>query len=266
MASNSRGNHAILIVGKPASGKTCSLSNLREQNKIAYLNCDGGKQLPFRNSFQEIIIERADNFHAEFHKYNNFDKCKAIVVDCLTYLNQMYEQQSLNNYDKNGDLIPGINYAGWSKLSNFIYKIFQEDLCSAKKPVIMLAHLVDERAKKAAAENSVSDGVTTDVLVPVKGSSKDTGIESRFTVVLAAKKVLLSELEPYKNDLLTITERDKRLGYKYVLQTAPTSTSVVERLRTPLDLFSIDETFIDNNVQYVLDRLDEYYGVTESNS
>lgn len=261
--ANNRKNHVILIVGKPAAGKTCSLSKLRDQKQIAFLNCDGGKQIPFKNNFKEIVIERAANFHAEFQKYNNFDKCKLIIVDCLTYLNQMYEQQDLNSYDKDGNLIPGINYGGWSKFSNFIYRIFQEDLCNAKKPVIMLAHLVDERSKKAASENNVNDGVTTDVLVPVKGSSKDTGIESRFTVVLAAKKVLLSELEGYKNDHLIITERDKRLGYKYVLQTAPTSTTVVERLRTPLDLFSIDETYIDNDVQFVLDRLDEYYGVNE---
>lgn len=261
--TTNRGNHAILIVGKPAAGKTCSLKNLRDQRKIAYINCDGGKILPFKNEFKEIILKDAVNFHTEFQKYNNFDKCKVIIIDCLTYLMQMYEQQVLNSYDKDGNLIPGINYSGWSKLSNFIYKIFQEDLCTAKKPVIVLAHLVDERAKKAVAENSVNDGVTTDMLVPVKGSSKDTGIESRFTVVLSAKKVLLSELESYKNDHLVITERDKRLGYKYVLQTSPTKDAVVERLRTPLDLFSIEETYIDNDVQFVLDRLDEYYGVSQ---
>jgi len=32
-----------------------------------------------------------------------------------------------------------------------------------------------------------------------------------------------------------------------------------EKIRSPQDMWTKDETFIDNNIQYVLDRLSDYY-------
>lgn len=83
--------------------------------------------------------------------------------------------------------------------------------------------------------------------------------ESYFTVVIAAKKVPLKVLKEYSSDLLTITPEEEALGYKYVFQTKLTKDTVNERLRGPLGLFDTKETYIDNNMQLVLDRLHEYY-------
>ncbi|MCI4435672.1 MAG: hypothetical protein JHC33_02520, partial [Ignisphaera sp.] len=59
--------------------------------------------------------------------------------------------------------------------------------------------------------------------------------------------------------LLEITPEEEALGFKYVFQTRLTKETVNERIRSPLKMWSADETFIDNNLQYVIDRLHEYY-------
>ena len=83
--------------------------------------------------------------------------------------------------------------------------------------------------------------------------------ESYFTVVIASKKVPLKTLKDYQSNLLTITPEEEALGFKYVFQCKITKDSVNERLRGPLGLFDTKETFIDNNLQLVLNRLKEYY-------
>ena len=78
-------------------------------------------------------------------------------------------------------------------------------------------------------------------------------------MVISSKKVPLKTLKDYQSDLLTITPEEEALGFKYVFQTKITKESVNERLRGPLGLFDTKETFTDNNMQLVLDRLHEYY-------
>lgn len=77
--------------------------------------------------------------------------------------------------------------------------------------------------------------------------------------MLSAKKVPLKALKDYGSALLTITPEEEALGFKYVFQTKLTKETVNERLRGPLGLFDTKETFIDNNMQLVIDRLREYY-------
>ena len=74
-----------------------------------------------------------------------------------------------------------------------------------------------------------------------------------------AKKVKVTDLEEYKNDLLNITERDKKVGYKHVFQTMVTSDTVNTRISTPMGMFSDNETYIDNDVALLLQRMNEYY-------
>jgi hypothetical protein len=56
-----------------------------------------------------------------------------------------------------------------------------------------------------------------------------------------------------------ITPEEEALGFKYVFQTKITKESINERLRGPLGLFDTKETFVDNDMQKVLDRLKQYY-------
>ena len=78
-------------------------------------------------------------------------------------------------------------------------------------------------------------------------------------MVISSKKVPLKTLKDYQSDLLTITPEEEALGFKYVFQCRITKETVNERIRGPLGMFDTKETFIDNNMQLVLDRLHEYY-------
>ena len=95
--------------------------------------------------------------------------------------------------------------------------------------------------------------------VPVKGSVANVGIESFFSTVISTKKMSVAKLHEYNNPYLNITEEEEAVGFKYVYQTRLTKDTVNERIRSPLQMWSTDETFIDNNIQHVLDRLHEYY-------
>ena len=125
----------------------------------------------------------------------------------------------------------------------------QEHVAKSTKKVVFLAHTADKE----------NDDMIVETIVPVKGSLKSNGIESYFSCVIAAKKVNLKELKDYENDMLTITEEEEMLGFKYVFQTKLTKKTVNERLRGPMGMFSNKETYTDNDIQLILNRLDEYY-------
>ena len=90
----------------------------------------------------------------------------------------------------------------------------------------------------------------------------NTGREAYFSCVVSSKKVPVKDLESYKNDMLAITEEDPALGFKYVFQTRLTKDTTHERIRSPMGMFSAAETFIDNDVQKLLDHLHSYYSET----
>jgi len=69
----------------------------------------------------------------------------------------------------------------------------------------------------------------------------------------------IAKLKDYANPLLTISDDDELVGYKHVFQTRLTKDTVNERIRSPLQMWSREETFIDNNIQSVIDRLHQYY-------
>lgn len=80
-----------------------------------------------------------------------------------------------------------------------------------------------------------------------------------FSTVVSTKKVPLRDLKEYENDLLTITDEDEAVGFKYVYQTKITKKTTGERVRSSLGMWDRKETYIDNNSQHLLDRLNEYY-------
>ncbi len=98
-----------------------------------------------------------------------------------------------------------------------------------------------------------------ETFVPVKGALAGLGIESFFSCIVAAKKVSLPELKSYQNDMLLITDDDKLVGYKHVFQTRLTKETIGERIRGPIGMFSVNETYIDNNAQYMINKLEEFY-------
>ena len=166
-----------------------------------------------------------------------------IVVDTLTYLLDMYESLYVYNA-ANGQ-------KAWGDFAQYFRNLMQTYVAKSTKNVIFLAHTSDTLNE---AE------MVMETKVPVKGATKNNGIESYFSLVIATKKVPLKTLKDYQSDLLNITPEEQALGFKYVFQTKLTKETVGERLRGPLGMFDTQETFIDNNAQLVMNRLHSYYG------
>ena len=125
-------------------------------------------------------------------------------------------------------------------------------VANSSKNVVFLAHTSDVLNE---AE------MINETIVKVKGSLMNQGIESYFTNVISTKKIPLSKLTDKfaKSELYTVTPEDEANGFKYVFQTRLTKETVNERIRAPMGMWELNETYIDNNLQSVIDRLHTYY-------
>lgn len=233
----------VLIVGYSATGKSASLRNIRNQEKWLYLNTESGKRLPFKNKFNAYRVEDPYQVHEAFDFGTGNPDVEGIILDSLTFCMDMFETQYV--------LRATNTMQAWSDYGQFFKTLMQQKVVAFAKPVIITAHVRDDLDEKAM-EMKTS--------VPIKGSLKNNGVEAYFSTVVAAKKVSIKDLKGYQSDLLTITEEDEDLGYKHVFQTRPTKTSVGERIRSPMGLFSKSQTFMDNDAQILLDHLRAFYG------
>lgn len=232
----------VLVGGKSTSGKSASLMHLKNPEGVMYLNCEAGKKLPFRSKFKEFVITDPLQVIEAFDAAETMPDIHTIVIDTLTYLLDMYESMYvLNSAD---------TQKAWGNFAQFFKTLMQQKVAASSKNVVFLAHTADQlNAGEMVMETKV----------PVKGALKNNGIESYFSMGVAAKRKTLKDLEPYKSPLLVITPEDEALGYKHVFQTRITKDTVHERIRAPLGMWDVNETFIDNNMQLIFDRLREYY-------
>lgn len=234
----------ILVGGQSAGGKSASLRNLRNQERWGYFNAEAGKRLPFRNKFQNFRIDEPYQVWEGFDHFTaNPDLSDGLIVDSLTFLMDMFESQYVLNSAN--------TQKAWGDFAQFFKVLMQEKVVRYGKPVIMIAHVRED------LDESTHSMKTS---VPIKGALKNNGVEAYFSTVVEALKVPLKELEPFKNDMLTITEDEEELGFKYVFQTRLTKNSVGKRIRSPMGMFSKSETFIDNDCQVLLDHLHSFYG------
>lgn len=232
--------HVALICGASKAGKSTSLRNLEN---VLYANCEAGKQLPFKaNNFKEIIITDPLQMTEFLSHYEDTDGYSMSVIDGLNYLMNMYESNHVRNSAN--------TMSAWGDYAEYFKELMQQQVAALTKPIIFTAH-VETIYNESSMEMETK--------VPVKGSTKSIGIESFFTTVVMAKKVKIADLEEYKNGLLNITDRDKKVGYKHVFQTMVTADTVNTRISTPMGMFSDSETYIDNDVSLLLQRMNEYY-------
>lgn len=215
---------------------------LENQEGVMYLNCESGKKLPFKSKFQQYVITDPYQIEEAFDAAFNMPEIHTIVVDSLTYLMDMFESMYVINSSN--------TMKGWSDFAQFFKRIMQEKVPKAPQNVIFTAHTLTMYNESE---------MEMETKVPVKGALKNNGIESYFSVVISSKKMTLKKLKEYSSDLLNITEEEEALGFKYVFQTRITRDTVNERMRGPMGLFSTQETFTDNNMQLILNRLHEYY-------
>ena len=236
-------DNLVLLCGKSAAGKSASLMGLKNPEGVMYLNCESGKKLPFRSRFREFVVVDPLQINEAFDAAENMPEIHTIVVDSLTYLMDMYESLYVINSTN--------TMKAWGDFAQYFKTMMQSYVARSTKNVIFVAHVKD-----TLNENEM----VMETAVPIKGSVKNNGVESYFSCIIAAKKVKLKDIEKYQSELLTVTPEEEALGFKYVYQTRLTKETVNERLRGPLGLWDSNETYIDNNMQLVLDRLHEYYG------
>ena len=250
MATEQKVNdHLLMVCGKTATGKTASLMNIRDQPKWIYANCESGKRTPFKSNFMPgangrpgIIITDPLQVPGVFDFAETKPEVEGIIVDSQTFLMDMYESRYVAN-STNGQ-------KAWGEFALFFKDLMLEKVAASSKNVIFTAHTADTYNDKE---------LVMETKIPVKGSLKGNGIESYFSVIVTSKRMTLTALADFKNDLLHITPDDLALGYKYVFQTKVTADTIGERTRGPMGMWSNAETYIDNDVQQVMDRLDEYY-------
>lgn len=235
-------DHLLLIVGKSATGKSASLRNLRNPERVMYLNTEAGKKLPFADKFKySRVVKDPLQVLAAFDHAETLDDCDTIIVDSLTFLLDMYESKYVKN--------AADGRTAWGNFAEFFKTLMQEKVAASTKTVIFTAHTKDTFNESE---------MVIETAVPVKGSLKNNGIEAYFTTVIATKKMKIDDLKD-TNPNLVFTDKELARGFKYVFQTDITKDTVNERIRGPMGLFADEEVYIDNDVQIVIDRFNDYY-------
>ena len=233
----------VLVMGKPNTGKSASLMNL-PQSSMVYLNTDL-KELPFRDQFMvnQEVADAADIF-SYVTEIENQASVTGAVLDTLTFLMSMYERQYVTNATN--------TQKAWGDYGNF-YRNLIHVIKAGSKNYAILAHEDSFLNEQTAMMES---------RVPVKGSVGKTGVEADFTTILSTKQMPVKKLEGHENDLLHITDEEAEDGVKYVFQTRVTKDSIGEKMRSARGLWSRDELYIDNDLNQVFKRLNEFYGTS----
>lgn len=237
-------NQLALIGGESGAGKSVSLMNIPNQEKWYYLNCDAGKRLPFRNTFKNLNVLDPYQVYEAFDVGKDDPDCHGLIIDPLTFLLDMFETQYI---------IGAANtQKAWGDFAQYTKILMQQKVASFGKPVLILAHTRSDLDEKAMEMKTT---------VPVKGSLKNNGIEAYFSTVVDTVKMTLKDLEPYRegNSLLNVTEEEEALGFKHCFQTKLTKATTGKRIRSPIGMFSRVETYMDNDCQLLLQRLNEFY-------
>lgn len=230
----------VLIVGKPACGKTTSLMQVPNQERIAYLNADL-KELPFKSKFQELSITDPKKILKAIEQIENKDTIDSAVVDTVTLLMNAFERKYVKTATN--------TMKAWGQYGDF-YNDFIGAIKAGTKSYAIMAHVADKMNEKEMCEETS---------VPVKGAVGKIGVEADFTTIIAAKKVSIAGLADWENDLLTITPQEEEDGFKYVFQTRIDKTTIGEKMRSAMGLWAREEKYIDNNINLVFARLAEYY-------
>ena len=238
---------AALITGPSSTGKSASLAGIRDQPRWLYGNAEN-KELPFPSKFRELSITEPNHIFEmldfALEKQNQADGVAGAVLDTLTFLMDLKESHDVFG-SSNGQ-------QAWAEFAQYFKKIMQEKVALLHIPVVFLAHTL----------TTIDDlGVAT-TSVPIKGALKNQGVEAYFSLVVSTKRMSIKDLvanPDYDQNLLRITDDDRANGFKYVFQTRLTPKTLGERIRAPMKMFNLNQTYMDNDVQMLMDHVGNYY-------
>lgn len=232
----------ILITGKSTTGKSTSFMHMENREGVVYLNCENNKALPFpKRGMKTYNITDPHQVPNTIIAAEEKEDIHTIIVDSLTFLMDMYETQYVNTATN--------TQKAWGQYASFFREMMQAAVAKSTKRIIFTGHTSDIQVSEYVTETRVK----------VKGSLNDRGIESFFTSVVSTKRMEIRDLEEFDNDLLNITPEEEAVGFKYVFQTLLTKETAKESIRSPVGMWKRNETYIDNNIEHVLNRLAEFY-------
>lgn len=242
----------FMVLGRPGMGKSYSLMNMKNQDRILYINGDK-KPLPFLSGMRVVSLDNPKQLMGEypddpeslvnqFEASDDYDTC---VIDTLSFILEQFEDMYINR---------GSNKEKrqlWGEYGMFARDLFRK-INDSKKNWIIMCHTMT---------NEIEETGQTITQAFCKGSVAKIGLEAAFTSVLYVKNVPLNKLKP--NDLLEITEDEKEDGCKVVFQTRKDKQSRNESIKFINGIFPRDAIYIDNDCQKVFDAVDKAVSATQ---
>lgn len=246
MSDQLNNKNIVLVMGKPTTGKTTSLMNMPNQDQMVLMNADL-KALPFKSKFKVVDIADPKIILDAIQQIEDSDVITGGILDTITLLMNQFERQYVATHRNAKGVLDTMG--GWGEYSKF-YGAFMQAIKAGKKNYAVMAHAADEMNEKE---------MMVETKVPVKGAVGKIGVEADFTTVIATKRVSVASLSGWENDLLTITPEEEEDGFKYVFQTRIDASNLGEKMRSALGLWDRKEKFINNDLNLVFNRLNEYY-------
>src|SRR5699024_725437 len=120
-------------VGFPGSGKTASLRDLEDQEGVLFLNCESGKDIPFKNTFQEEIITDPYDVLELIAEAEDNPKMHTVVIDSLTMMMEMFESVHIVGAKD--------SRAEWGNYNQFFKELMQQYVAPSRLRFIFTAHI-----------------------------------------------------------------------------------------------------------------------------
>ena len=235
-------DHLILIGGEATTGKSACLRNIRNPEGVMYLNLEVNKKLPFASRFREYNVTNPCQVVEALTKAEEMPHIHTIVVDSLTFMLDQWKSIYLHTAKD--------TQKAWGQFAEFFKVLMTSHVAKSTKTVIFTAHTLTVLNEQT---------MMMETKVPVQGSLKNNGIEAFFSTIVYTKVLPVTMLEAFNNPNLTITEDEAEIGIKHIFQTRLTKETVGEKIRSNMGMWKKEETYINNDVQILIDRLTEYY-------
>lgn len=250
LADFQKNKRVLGVVGLPSTGKSRSLENLNGAENFCYLNCDL-KSIPFRSNFK---------YNIDITDIRQLPECIDIIeaqsdislgiIDTMSKAMSMFEDQIIANSDDVRE--------AWGAYGNF-YRSLMHKIKAGSKSYAILMHLAFEEESDEDDDDTVRE-----TYVPVKGAIRKVGVHSDYTNIVETVVVKISKLDKMAkqlkgNKLLTITDEEREDGVKHCFLTRRTRGFEGSMARSQGGLWSRAELLIDNDIQAVMKRIDEYY-------